>query len=541
MTQSGKYRYAWVLLIPLFGILWVWLSSLSFNPVPWPDDSAFFFVSKDLFSWPPRWVMIPQAPFEPTYRIWNFNTMPLFPILIGLLRIVGIDGPHALKLLPLFGWFLSASFIVWSLIRGKAPLLLVLSATLVLTFEPILRWSSVITRPESLIGAMGVFILYGYRFGWPNVLRERPYFHPVALFLWIGAMLHFNAIHLVPMVLVLYWREPKTVLKIGVVTLIGLLPWLVTVALKPALFIRQMELQFARLTGFNNPWLNNWNNFTGALLTDMGAPEPWSVGFRAGIITCVYALPLLIGGMIFFLRSKVRLRSREGTTILAAFVWFLAALYLWHTKSEVWFTHFFHLAFWAWTLLLLHEFSNELPKKVRRLAWIPALFPLWIGGLFFVEQYAQASRLAETQTWKWATYQDWIDCIDDRLTQEYKRLGSPKLFRVWGPNFPDILIPLYLKHPEWEFTRTNDFYQRWNLGVKHGHEVEAMVITEIFRPTEEFYSGPLSGKPVKSVWMNWEQYFLIHLERDPKFKPSRFLCQRGRWDAFIYLKNQSVM
>lgn len=527
MTQSGKYRHSWVLLIPFFGILWVWLSSLSFNPVPWPDDSAFFFVSKDFFSWPPRWVMIPQAPFEPTYRIWNFNTTPLFPILIGVLRFIGIDGPHPLKLLPLAGWFLSVFFIVRSLIRGNASLLLIVSAALVLTFEPILRWSSVITRPESLIGAMGVFILYGYRFGWPHFLRERARFHPVALLLWIGAMLHFNAIHLVPMVLVLYWREPKKILKIGVLTLIGLIPWLITIALKPALFIQQMELQFSRLTGYRNPWLNSWAEFMHALLTDMGAPEPWSAGVRTGIIVCLYALPLLVVGMIFYLR--------KNTAVLGGFTWFLAALYLWHTKSEVWFTHYFHLAFWAWTLLLLHEFKNELPKTFRRFAWIPVLLPFFVGGLFFVEQYAQASRLSEKQTWKWDTYQDWIDCIDENLTREYTRLGSPKVFRVWGPNYPDILIPLYLKHPNWEFTRTNDFYQRWNLGVQHGYEVEAMVITEIFRPTEEFYSGPLSGKPIKSVWMNWDQYFLIHLERDPKFKPNRSLCQRGRWDAFIYL------
>src|SRR5689334_2772277 len=77
----------WIPWLPVLAALFVWLTPLSFVPVPWPDDSAFYFVAKSLFAWPPRWVMLPQAPFEPTYRIFNFNTMPLYPILIGLGRL----------------------------------------------------------------------------------------------------------------------------------------------------------------------------------------------------------------------------------------------------------------------------------------------------------------------------------------------------------------------------------------------------------------------------------------------------------------------
>ena len=73
-------------------ILTFWFSRLSIIPVPWPDDSAFYLVAKDLFSWPPRWVMLSQAPWEPSYAEWNFNTMPLFPILLGIGRAVGISG-----------------------------------------------------------------------------------------------------------------------------------------------------------------------------------------------------------------------------------------------------------------------------------------------------------------------------------------------------------------------------------------------------------------------------------------------------------------
>src|SRR3954465_2427063 len=107
-------RKTWERLIPLIPVivmLWVWASSLAFVPVPWPDDSAFYFVAKELFKWPPRWVMLPQAPFEPTYEIFNFNTMPLYPILIGIGRWFGIDGSFLLKFWPLTGWALTGSLL----------------------------------------------------------------------------------------------------------------------------------------------------------------------------------------------------------------------------------------------------------------------------------------------------------------------------------------------------------------------------------------------------------------------------------------------
>ncbi len=522
-------RRAWIALIPACGILWVWLSSLSFVPVPWPDDSAFYFPAKDLFSWPPRWVMIPQSPFEPTYREWNFNTMPLFPILIGILRLFAIDGSHALKLLPLAGWFCSCFLVVRALRLSGAHFLLLLAAACGMAFDPVLRWSSVLVRPESLIGALGVAILYGYRFGWAPILRERRFFDPTALCLGLAALLHFNAIHLVPMVLVLYARDPKRILKIGGLTALGLVPWLLTIAWHPKLFWQQMELQFGRLSGYQNPWLSSWEPFVSAILGDMGSPEPWSAGFRFATIACVYLVPALALLMVYSLRSRARIISREGTTLLAGFVWFASAIFLWHHKAEVWFTHYFHLAFWAWGMLVLFEAQRELRTRFFAVPFLA------IGLVFLYEQGAQTLRLERTESWHWRTYDRWVECVDEYLTEEYERRGRPEIFRVWGPNYPDILVELSRKHPKWEFTRTNDFHTRWNEAVRHGYEVDAMVVTEIFRADEVSYQGDLAWKPrTRSVWMHWEHYFLKRLQDDPTFKPRRYLCQQGRWDAFLY-------
>jgi len=475
--------------------------------------------------------MIPQAPFEPTYRIWNFNTMPLFPILIGFARIVGITGSHALKVLPLGGWLIGILFLLTAFRRAGASVFFLLAATSVLAFDPVLRWSSVLVRPESLIGATGLFILFGERFGWPNALRERKYFHPVSLALLVGALLHFNAIHLVPLVLALYARDFRKILKIGGLTALGLVPWMLTIAAKPALFVQQMELQFSRLTGFQNPWLNSWPEFSKALLEDMGSPEPWAAEFQFAILACIVAFPFLLMASGYLVAKSDR-DEKSKSSIIGAFIWLISALYLWHTKAEVWFTHYFHLAFWAWALLVLFEFQTRTPFKK-----IAPLFPAAIGLIFLYGQIGQTARLEASETWHWRVYDAWIDCIDGFLVEEHARRGSPQVFRVWDPTFPDITIELSRRHPGWEFTRTNDFYQRWDLAVAHGRDVDAMVVTETFREDSRNFRGALSERPeARSVWMNWESYFLIRLERDPKFKPRRYLCQNGRWDAFIYLK-----
>ena len=526
-------------------MLWIFLSSLSFVPVPWPDDSAFYFPAKDLFAWPPRWVMIPQAPFEPSYRIWNFNTMPLFPVIIGLLRTIGISGSHGLKILPLGGWLLGILFVLRAFRRAGASTFFLVAAALVLSFDPVLRWSSVLLRPESLIAAMGAFILFGFRFGWPAVLRERKFFHPVSLALLVAALSHFNAIHLIPLVLVLYATNWRKILKIGGLTAVGLLPWMITIAAKPALFAEQMELQFSRLGGYQNPWLSNGNEFTKALLEDMGAPESWASEYSFAILACAVAFPFFVAGMVFiFIKSaekktdappsgEVFWRSRNGLTLLGALAWLLSAFYLWHTKAEVWFTHYFHLAFWCWALLILFEVSSN-----QLLRFLSPIFPAVIGGIFLCGQLAQTARLEATQTWHWKTYGDWIDCIDGFLTSEHAKRGSPKTFHVWDPTYPDITIELSRRHPDWEFTRTNDFYSRADLAVKHGYDVDAMIVTEIFRQNETVFKGPLAEHPeISSVWMHWDNYFLNRLERDPAFKPNRFLCQNGRWDAFIYFNH----
>ena len=530
-----------LILTPVLAALGVWLSPLAFVPVPWPDDSAFYFVARDFFRWPPRWVMIPQSPFEPTYRIFNFNTMPLYPLLIGLGRFVGIDGSFALKFWPLAAWALSGSLLAAVLLkRAKLPVLLTSLVILAISLDPVLRWASVLIRPESLIGLAGMALVLGLTFGFPARLRARGWWwDPVSALLAIAAYAHFNAVHLLfPVIAVLIWN-PKRLVSIGLKTALYLVPWIITVLWHFPLFVHQMNTQWARLSIQNN-WLSSVNQILKALIPDMGSPTPWAMPAMlwAAWILGIF-LVLAAGALLFEAARKWRNKERadelpNGIDLTASAAWALGAVWLWHTKPEVWFVYFIHLSAWCFCGLAL--------ARVRRNK--TAL--TFLAGLALLSTFAyawadaeQMRLLSRGSSWRWSTYDEFVSCIDERLVAHEKSVGAKAkdgTFRVWGPTFPDVLIELSRRHPDWEFTRTNDFWSRANLAIAHGREVDAVVVTETLRQEERTISAPAKDHPeLTSVWMNWKDYFLNRLWTEADWKQDRHICQRGRWQAFLFM------
>ena len=552
-SKQRKSRIGfWVLFtIPILLALCVWLSPLSFVPVPWPDDSAFYFVAKDFFKWPPRWVMIPQAPFEPTYRIFNFNTMPLYPLLIGLGRFVGIDGTFGLKFWPLISWGLSGGLLAGVLYRAGLPFLGSLIIALACGLDPIHRWASVLVRPESLIGLFGMALVLGLSFGFPRRFRKRGFWDPVAALLALGAYAHFNAVHLLfPVVLSIGFR-PKRLLGVAARTALYLFPWVLLVVAHFRLFLHQMTTQWTRLAVPNN-WLASPSSAIAALMQGLGSPEPWpsiltwaSVGLWVLIIAAV--LVAVAQGVVDpLVRAESSEQPTAGPSLLPSAAWVLGSLWLWNSKPEVWFVYYIHLSLWCFAgivalkLWLKRESFGELARPL--LAGF-ALLVAGITGLFGYVDISQASRLGSSATWKWSTYDDFVGCIDQRLVKLEHDLrarsviSGDQIFRVWNPTFPDITVELSRKHPEWEFSRTNDFWERANLAVQHGRDVEAVVVTEMLRWEERTISAPASQHPeITSVWMTWKDYFLNRLWLDQNWKPNRYLCQRGRWQAFLFMK-----
>ncbi len=534
-----------LILIPIIGALFVWLSPLSFVPVPWPDDSAFYFVARDFFKWPPRWVMIPQSPFEPTYRIFNFNTMPLYPMIIGLGRFIGIDGSFAIKFWPLLGWALSGSLCVAAALKRGLPRIAALILALLFALDPALRWASVLVRPESMIGLCGVAIVLGITLGFPKRFEVRGRFwDPIAALLAIGALLHFNAVYLVfPVIAAFVLTNPRRLLQIGLKTGLYLTPWLLTVALHPQLFVHQMKTQWTRLSG-GNDWLHSFDKAVGGLFQSMGSPEPWHpIVYQASILVWLLLLIAMGLGINDFINT-IKKKHRHDSLAPAA-AWILSSCWLWNSKPEVWFTYYIHISLLCFlTLALLRAFNNSKSPTVSTAALKGTLSLLGLGLVlcFSVIDSDQLSKMSRSPSWRWETYGDFVDCVDKRLTELETTLQTttapaPKPFRVWCPTFPDITIELSRRHPDWELTRTNDFWERVPLALQHGRDVEAVVVTESINPAERLISSPASEHPeIQSVWMTWKGYFLHNLYDEPGWKPNRYYCQRGKWQAFIFMK-----
>lgn len=530
--------------------LWVWLSALAFVPVPWPDDSAFYFVARELFRWPPRWVMLPQAPFEPTYRVFNFNTMPLYPVLIGLGRLVGIDGSFALKVWPLSFWAASGGLFAAALYRAGLPAFLVAILALGLALDPTLRWASVLVRPESLIGLCGMAIVLGISLGPFRRDPARWYWDPVAALLAVGAYAHFNAVHLVFAVAAAFALRPRRLAGIGLKCLLYLSPWIAVVLLKWPIFVIQMTTQWQRLQ-VRNGWLDSFHSALMSLFQSLGSPAPWpdvlylaSYGLWAFIllaISCGLFYPLADTARTWFESGRKltpRVFSAWESPLVAPTGWVVGALWLWNSKPEVWFIFYLHLAVWswvgiaAWRLWTRQPGARGIPAALTGLAATVTA----MAFLFAYVDIRQAVELGDSVSWHWSTYHDFVGCLDRTLTDYRHRLGDPKAFSVWAPTFPDVTVELSRRHPDWDLTRTNDFASRASFALRHGHLVNAVVVTEMLNWADRDIDGPLSQHPeISSVWMNWRGYFLNQLWREPGWKPVRHLCQKGRWQGFLFM------
>ncbi len=575
--------------IPLLGWMFVWFSALSFAPVPWPDDSAFYFVADDLFRWPPRWAMLVQAPFEPSYYQWNFNTMPLYPVLIGLGRFIGIDGSWALKFWPLSAWAVSGGLLGWVCFRKGLPLGIAAVISLWLTLDPTHRWASVLLRPESLIGLCGLAVILGLTFGYPERWKARKLWDPTSALLVTAAYCHFNAVHLVFPVILVYLLQPRELVRIGLLCLLYLVPWFVTVFWHFDLFVHQMTTQWTRLA-VPNGWVDKFEELGRHLYPDMGVIDSWpdmlySAGWMLWGLIALVALVLIRELIRITLtlservgeladqehgakpkaeaKPKARAQSEVGTkpeagtkpdrkkesapdssartiSLLPATGWVLGAVWLYHNKPEQWFIYYLHLSLTAFAGIAATKLwtENWVADRFRKPVKVAALlFSFSLIGIWSTATYTQWADMSSQRTFSWEGYHSLIDCIDEQLTQLEKSRGNPAHFHVFGPTYPDILIELSRRHRHWGFTRTNDFWEAADLAVKHGREVDAVVVTEIYGHTERDISAPAYQVPqLQSVWMGWKPYYLNRLYTDPTFNPNRYVCQRGRTQAFLYMK-----
>lgn len=502
-------------------IAFFWGSSLSFFPVPWPDDSAFYLPAVEWLSSPWHYHMHAQAAFVPTYDQANFNTMPFLPLLLGLGRFLGIDSVHEIRI---YGMLIFGAWVfllgLWMQKRGSHPLWIILISGCAL-FSPTIRWGAMLVRPEIWQGFFWLLILMEMDGFWKN---ENPWRLP--LFLALAAYVHFEAyIWILPVGFYLIFNRAQikpwpAILSVFWRTFLLLTPWLVYVLINWDVFWTQMQTQFGRLHSTNHymsDWYGVFHHLFISNASPMNYPKFYNVG--KGLTWLLFFVAL---SSVFWNRNKLKLGI-----YLAAPLAFLMAFHLWYSKPETWFTTLIHLSFWPLLVLALpHGFEK---KKLSHLAFSSAL-----GLLFLFEAGVAIEQFRKTSgIYSWNTYTQWINCIE-------KQVGDRK--EIWQPTYPDVLVELARRDPKRSYTRAVDFPNIEPLIEKHVQKVD-VIIHSLFldldqKEIKEFYEGfprPFDLYYITDYpWMAFKEHNATKMGLDW----SLYTCHSGPFLAVLSLKQK---
>jgi hypothetical protein len=533
--------FVWLIALLCALPLAYWATPLAFDPVPWPDDSAFFLTGLDWIRWPSHYLMRSQAPFAPSYDLANFNTMPGMPLFLGVGAHLGLNGSQSIRLYgmaALAAW--SVALALWLRKRGASPAW-TWAISLAAALSPAIRWGAMVVRPEIWQGLFWLLILMeldGFfepigpdgqiipelrtwfdRWRIPTLLALAAYFHFEA-FLWI-----------IPTALGVALLPPARP-KPAIMRLIGvgwrtaalLSPWVVYVLAHWTVFWIQMDTQFNRLEA-HHPYLGSAYNWFHHLWLSLGNPAGYPKFFNLGK---ALTWGLLVGGVIKVAVTVFR-QARARAVGLAAIAGLIATFYLWATKPETWFTAMIHLALWP-VVILGMDFGMDFKKARSPLNKLSAgvLLAVLVGLATLEAGVAidQERRLA--RDYSWPVYRDWVDCID-------RTIGDRT--RVWQPHWPDVLVQLAGRRPERDYTRAVDFPDIDPLIAEHARRTQAIVHslylegldaapardhTGELRERDRFY---LTDYP----WIPFKQYTGLKLGRDIQ------VCQRGPFWAAITL------
>ncbi len=505
-----------IVYFPLFIIVAItaffWGSSLSFFPVPWPDDSAFFLTGLDFVKWPPLYRMHAQAAFVPTYDIANFNTMPFLPFLMGISHALGITGSHGIRIWGMLAFALWGFLLfLWMQKRGLKLWLNGL-ITLCALFSPSIRWGAMVVRPEIWEGLFWLLILLEL-----DGFFKKPCAWRLPLFLAGSAYVHFQAIvWVLPTAVGLFFLERRKIWGVIWRTAILLSPWFFYVSIHWNVFWIQMATQFGRLA-IPNDYIKDAYGFFHNLFFSLGNPIPLPKFFNLGkVITWA----VLVISFVANLWASLKVRESRPVR-LAAGIALITTFQLWATKPETWFTVLIHLSFWPIIVL----------TQGKKIGVIPALTAL----LLILEIGVAVVQFKKTdQNYTWDQYTAWTQCIE-------KNLGTRK--SVWQPHWPDALVALATHSPERDYTRAVDFQGITPLIENYVQKVEAILHNHLFVPTDalvsENYEGPARPQDLffltEYPWMPFKKYSVLELGHNWEMK----ICHRGPFWAALSLKKQN--
>lgn len=509
-----------------------WSSPLSFFPIPWPDDSAFFLPGLDWVNFPPRYLMRAQAAFVPEYLEANFNTMPFLPTLMGISARIGLDTTHAIRFfgfLVLTAWAMGLAY--WMKIRKVPPLWIWMVAWAAL-LSPVIRWGATLTRPEVWIGALWLLLLWELD-GKSVFAKLKPLMKldpkwRAPILLALGASIHFEAvIWVLPFAIGLFDRDLKVwgsrLWEVAWRTALLLSPWVLYGLLNWDLFWTQMNIQFGRLST-TNAWIQSLHGLFHYLFHSTGNPIDYPKFLNLGKALTWIALLL---GVVLNLKPAQPIR-------LAVAAGILVSLFLALKKPEVWFITLVHMALWPALLLLLPKnldfkvlFQNMTSVDLARLLSFVGLL-LLVG----IETGVAARQYWMTRThYSWDRFEEWIECIDRKIGERQE---------VWQPTSLDALVNLAGRNEERNYTRHNDFPGTEGNVQAYMARAQAIIHTHalpIDQPLQlQNYEGGARSMDLYYLkewpWMTARRYSAPYLGSPWKLE----ICQKGPFWAALSLR-----
>lgn len=498
-----------------------WASALSFAPVPWPDDSAFFLTGLEWIRWPSLYRMHSQAPFVPTYDLANFNTMPLMPLILGIGAQLGLDSSHAIRIYGMSAYAGFALGLAAWMRHRKISELWVWLVSLAAILSPAIRWGAMVVRPEiweAWFWLLIVMDLDGF-FKRPNAWR-------IPAILAVAAGVHFEAIvWVIPTTIAVALASPslkeawRRLLSIAWRTTVLLTPWILYVLANWSVFWIQMETQFGRLEA-HHPYLQGWYGVFHNLFLSLGNPVSYPKFFNLGKIITWGAM-LVGAGRVSWLAS----RTREDRGLrLASLAALAATWYLWTTKPETWFTAMIHTSLWTMLVLALPRAAET--RWPSKLAAAPIALLLVLQAGVAVDQWLNLRK-----TFTWRNYEDWVSCIDQTLGDRVK---------IWQPHWPDVLVELSGRKPHRDYTRAVDFPNIDLLIDAHAKGSDAIIHSLYFAPNDGISQLDYQGEPreldryhlTEYPWIPFKNYSALHLGKDWSLS----ICHKGPFWAGISLR-----
>lgn len=562
-------RFPFVLVILIFSTVWMyWASGLSFLPVPWPDDSAFFLTGYQWLYAPFKYLMHSQAPFVPTYDQANFNTMPLLPLLMGLAARLGFETVHALRIFGMLAFGAYVFFLALWMQRKNFAIKWIWLISLAALFSPAIRWGAMLVRPEVYVGLLGLLILMDLDGAFRTSSRWR-----IPIFLAVAAGIHFEAIiWVLPTAVGIFFqnslktRSFRLLLGVAGRTALLLSPWIIYVLMNWNVFWIQMHTQFHRLEA-DHPYTNSLHAIFHNLFLLYGSPIGFPKFFTvAKIITWGFLIWSFCHLVYRVFRCATSLRKKtpmsyaarqELALSAATALGLVAPLYLWFTKPETWFTALIHTSLWPAVIVALRSRLAPFEETVLlQEDGTPTAFnpfeevrgflrrhaaPLALSSLIILVgiQWIVSLQHAKTvgRTYQWSDYARWISCID-------RTIGVRK--RVWQPSTPDALIELMIRRPDRDYTRAVDFPNVHDLVQTHADKSDVILYSMYFQSKDpeaqasRTHQGvPRTSDRERMLTYPWIAYTGFYRSRQAHLNPDQFVdhvCHVGPFWAFLSMR-----